>query len=281
VTPIHASLSEGGTVARRITTDGLTAKQRLFALYYACTGEGVEAARQAGYSEASLVTKPTELLNHPDVQSLITRIRADIIKRSEAKAFDVLRELRILAGSDIGNYIRSYDPSVPIEGQMVAETDPQRGVAIIRADDPELMFRTLEELTPECRRAIKKLEKKVVTIRNKKDDSEIRHVTYTLELWDKVRPLEMLGRWQGLWGDSMGRGDPRRPGASGPGIPYGPVLVLPDNGRGLPPGMNRGNLPKLEQLRTAAPPPEGQPDDEEQPGSDGSGVSLGQTDANV
>lgn len=77
---------------------GLSAKYRKFALAYAASATGVEAARAAGFkgTPASLAVTACRLLRNPDVRAVIDEIDSDTIER-----FTLTRDERLEALSAI------------------------------------------------------------------------------------------------------------------------------------------------------------------------------------
>lgn len=149
----------------------LNDKQRAFVYHYLQSFNATKAALAAGYSEKTARTQGSALLTKLDIQALIS----EKLNSVEITAFRVLGELAKIAYADMGDYT-----TVQPGGQMETHA--------------------FEGLEPGATRAIKKVkEVKKTTILD--NGSEIIDSRVEVELHDKQRALDLLGKYLGLWSE--------------------------------------------------------------------------------
>lgn len=165
----------------------LTDKQRLFVLFYLQDMNATKAALKAGYSEDTAYKIGAENLRKPQIRAAIEAKLAE----AEITTFRVLGELTKVAYSDLSDYVDIEDET----GSMRA-----KGYG---------------EMEPGASRAIKKVkEKRVILQKNNKDKTEdiILESTTEFELHDKLKALELIGRYLGAFNDKLKlQGDPEKP----------------------------------------------------------------------
>jgi len=111
----------------------LNPKQRAFCREYCKDHNGAQAAIRAGYSADSAAVIACELLIKPNIQAEIARLEAAVIKRNDISLDRVIKELAIIAFSDIANYT-----------DIDAETGNIRALAF--GDMPEGTSRALDSI---------------------------------------------------------------------------------------------------------------------------------------
>lgn len=87
----------------------LTPKQSAFVAEYLVDFNATQAAVRAGYSVKAAAAIARETLQNPQVAAALAAARAQRAKRTEITADRVLREIAILAFSDVRNYEVSAD----------------------------------------------------------------------------------------------------------------------------------------------------------------------------
>ena len=155
-----------------------------------------QACLDAGYPPKSAYKRGSELLQKPLAKAFLEQHTRQVMAKYDKTADDVLKEMVLMAFSDIGNYF---------------EPDGEDGIKL----------KNVLKMGKE-RRAIKKIKhKQTIT---KIDETEIIHNEYDYELWDKQKALRDLGEFHKLFNrDNKPAGDETI---------KGPVIVLPDNGKG-------------------------------------------------
>lgn len=186
----------------------LTEKQEAFCRNMAAdiTGNGTRAALGAGCSKASAAVTASKWLKLPKIVTRIAELRnmaiaqaqepaalvpvytgevmtlpmtpAEVERKVEGAAADVIRELQWIAHSDL---TALFDHC---KGDLITVTD-------------------LKALPPEVRRVVKSIKVKTRTYMDGKgDDAEpVTEVTYELSLWPKDVALNTLAKHHGLLKD--------------------------------------------------------------------------------
>jgi len=160
---------------------GLTPKQLAFCQEYLCDLNATQAAIRAGYSEKTAKETGYENLTKPHIQALISERQAERSKRTEITQDWVLRELALIAGADMADFVEIDDGGA------------------IRAFP-------LDTLAEGQSRIIRKVKEKR-TIRtergtkDKPDGDQILDSTYEFELYDKIKGLELIGKHLGMFMD--------------------------------------------------------------------------------
>ncbi len=138
--------------------DGLTPKERRFVTQYvSCNLNASEAARRCGYHTAAAHSYGWDLLQKAHIQRAIIKVEAEVAHQAKIKAYQVLRELALVAFSDHGHY------EIDDEGNVTA---------------------------PGNREAIRAVASITRKTRKNKDGSVERETKYTL--WPKVEALKAL-----------------------------------------------------------------------------------------
>lgn len=152
---------------------------------------------QAGFPEKSAGLQGSKLLQHELAQTFIQERSKKALEKYSKNADNVLNELVLMAFSDIGNYF-------------------------YRDDNGSVIMKDILQMGAE-RRAIKKIKHKQHIVKME-DGQEVVTNEYEYELWDKKGSLELLGKYHKLFVDSL---QPQQDGNA-----KGPVVYLPDNGKG-------------------------------------------------
>lgn len=149
----------------KIGDDGLTMKQRLFALYYVELLNGTKAAVKAGYSTTGAHVEASRLLNNAKVKAAIEK-HFTAIHLSKA---EVIGRIAQIARADIANYLRAHE--VLNNGQMVTR-----------------WFIDIDKIVRDGNSAL------IKSIKRTKYGTEV-------ELHDQLRALELIGKSQRLFAD--------------------------------------------------------------------------------
>ena len=143
-----------------------------FAREYAVDLNGKQAAIRAGYSPKTAESQASRLLRNVKVRAAIDAALAKAAERVEVKTDDILRELKRLAFVDLGGAYDDLGNLLPIK-----------------------------EIPEDVRRAIvgvKVFEEFEGTGRDRVKTGDVREV----KLADKIRALELLGRYLKMWSEN-------------------------------------------------------------------------------
>jgi phage terminase small subunit len=159
----------------------LNERQKRFVEEYLIDLNATQAAIRAGYSEYTAQEQGSRLLSNVMVQAALKQAIDERSERVKMTQDDVLRELAILAMSDVSNYVY-------VDGD-----------GVIYARD----FRTIPKAAT---RAIKKIKQTVVTMLESTDEEtgEKKSILKTkteLEFYDKIRANELMGKHLGMFQD--------------------------------------------------------------------------------
>ena len=144
----------------------LTTKQKIFCQEYLKDFNATNAAKRAGYSEATAYSIGSENLSKPEIQKYLNRLKSDLSKRNNITIDDLIGELKSLAFFDIKDF---YD------------------------EDGNL--KPIPELSKEVAKAIASFE---VDVRFDKDGNEISR-TKKIKTVDKLQSIEKLMRYLGAY----------------------------------------------------------------------------------
>jgi len=156
----------------------ITDKMKRFINEYLVDFNATQAAIRAGYSESTAQEQSSQLLARPDIRALIAEGQKAIAERTQSFQDDAVSELKIVGFSDLADFL-----SVK-EGGIVEQ-------------------KPFNELTKAQTRCIKKIKQ---TVRSSHSaDGSILHQTAVLEveLFDKLKALELLGRHLGMFNDTL------------------------------------------------------------------------------
>jgi len=157
----------------------LTLRQQLFCDEYLVDFNGKQAVIRAGYSENGAEQTAVRLLSYNNVKNEIARKMRGLAERINISQEDVAQEMALMAHVDFSEF---YD------------VDENTG---------EVKVKPLKHLRAGCSRVIKKI--KTTTIKRESASGAILETeTKTeLELYDKNKALENLGRHLGMFNDSI------------------------------------------------------------------------------
>ena len=164
----------------------LTPKQQDFVEYYLVSLNATEAATRAGYSPATADVQGSKLLRNPKVMAVIE-------ERRKAKAEEIHLE----------------------QDAVLAEV---AAILFTRIDEvcdwssgDEMIVKNLDDIPVHARKAIKKITKK--KSRRENDTSSNEEWVWAVEMHDKMRAAEFMGRYFGML-ESKGDGDAGKPGTA-------------------------------------------------------------------
>lgn len=160
--------------------DGLTGKERNFVREYLKEYNGTKAAIAVGYSEATASVIAYQLLRKPQIIAAIEQVEKGLATRFINTKEKVLKEMSILAFSDIGDFL---------------------------TEEGDIKVKNLKELPPQITRCIRKIRmhKKSRILGKKTLDGnmgdEIIEQHIDLELYDKKAALDRMGQQVGIFVD--------------------------------------------------------------------------------
>ena len=156
----------------------ITDKMKRFINEYLVDFNATQAAIRAGYSESTAQEQSSQLLARPDIRALIAEGQKAIAERTQSFQDDAVSELKIVGFSDLADFLTVKDGGI-------VEQKP------------------FNELTKEQTKCIKKIKQSVRSSHSA--DGTILHQTAVIEieLHDKLKALELLGRHLGMFNDSI------------------------------------------------------------------------------
>lgn len=157
------------TDIKKIEYNKLSAKQQRFVDEYCVDFNGKQAAIRAGYSVKTANEQAARLLTNVNVKRALEEKRAEIAEESKLKASDVIDELRKIAFSDITQVMSFSASKAKIKSSRKLSEDAKKIVASVSQTRAGL----------------------------------------TVKLHDKVKALELLGRYLNIFTDRVeveGRG---------------------------------------------------------------------------
>jgi len=177
-----------------MTGKTLSEKKKAFAREYIIDRCAAAAAERAGYSKKTARTQGSRLKKDPLVQQEISRLEDPILEKCGSKAEDVINEIKLLSHSSMDDFI---------------DIDSETGCVTPKP----------WELIPKEKRRLIKIvrEKRVVKLGSDKKETLV-EITTDYVLWDKVKPLEMLGKYHKLFTDKVDYTSGGQPLVNGDGI---------------------------------------------------------------
>jgi len=150
------------------------AKHECFCQEYLIDLNGAKAAERSGYSKKTARTQANQLLTKLDISKRVTELKAIRSERTVITQDMVLKELKIIAESDIQDYLE------------VVKQYPG-------SEDGRLKLKLFAEMKGNATRAIKSISEHIT-----KDGIQLK-----FKLHGKEKPLEMLGRHIGMFTDKI------------------------------------------------------------------------------
>ena len=149
----------------------LNAKQERFVAEYVANPNASEAARRAGYSQKTAYSIGQRLLKHVEVKAAIDAGLQQLHSRIELSAERTRQEIARVAYGDIRKLV-----------------------------DDAGNLRPLQDLDDHTAATVASVE--VRTERDPEDESKVTTVT-KVKTWDKMRALDMAGRYHGMFKDRI------------------------------------------------------------------------------
>lgn len=171
-------------VGTAVGADGLSIAQRRFVEAYVDCLNASEAARRAGYSVKTAGFQGSALLKRPQIRQAIADLVAD---RAEVTRSLLIEELSAVAMTNAGELF-SWD-----QGEELREVLDD-GSVVIR-EVAKVHLRSSKELTRRQLAAVKSITEKI--------GSDGRR-SVELQMNDKLRAVELLGRALGMFGNGEG-----------------------------------------------------------------------------
>ena len=156
----------------------ITDRMKKFVDEYLIDFNATQAAIRAGYSTDTANEQGSQLLARPDIRELVAEGQKEIMERTQTFQDNAVAELKIVGFSDLADFLTVKDGGI-------VEQKP------------------FNELTKEQTKCIKKIKQ---TVRSSHSaDGTILHQTAVIEieLHDKLKALELLGRHLGMFNDSI------------------------------------------------------------------------------
>jgi len=156
----------------------ITDRMKKFVDEYLVDFNATQAAIRAGYSPDTANEQGSQLLARPDIRELVAEGQKEIMERTQTFQDNAVAELKIVGFSDLADFLTVK------EGGIVEQ-------------------KSFDQLTKEQTKCIKKIKQTVRTSHS--SDGTILHQTATLEieLHDKLKALELLGRHLGMFNDTL------------------------------------------------------------------------------
>ena len=149
--------------------DKLSAKQQRFVDEYCVDFNGTKAAIRAGYAANSAFVQAARLLSYDKIKKALDEKRLEIAEESKLKVSDVIDELRNIAFSDITQVVSFSASKAKVKSSRKLSEDAKKTIASVSQTQNGL----------------------------------------TIKLHDKVKALELLGRYLNIFTDRVevdGRG---------------------------------------------------------------------------
>ena len=156
----------------------ITDRMQKFVDEYLVDFNGTKAAERSGYSADSAQEIASQLLARPDIRELVAEGQKEIMERTQTFQDDAVDELKVVGFSNLADFLTVKDGGI-------VEQKP------------------FNELTKEQTKCIKKIKQ---TVRSSHSaDGTILHQTAVIEieLHDKLKALELLGRHLGMFNDTL------------------------------------------------------------------------------
>lgn len=156
----------------------ITDRMKKFVDEYLIDFNATQAAIRAGYSPDTANEQGSQLLARPDIRELVAEGQKAIAERTQTFQDNAVEELKIVGFSDLADFLT-------VKADGIVEQKP------------------FNELTKAQTRCIKKIKQ---TVRSSHSaDGSILHQTAVLEveLFDKLKALELLGRHLGMFNDTL------------------------------------------------------------------------------
>ncbi len=153
----------------------LSEKQRRFVDEYLIDLNGTQAAIRAGYSPRTANEQAARLLAKVSIQTEVKRLKAIKAEENKVTADRIIEELALIAFADMGDFASVND-------------------------DGAIQFKRFDQLPARGTRIIKKIKESITTL-SKGDDCTVIQTKPQLELHDKMKALELLGKHFGLFND--------------------------------------------------------------------------------
>ncbi len=156
----------------------ITDRMKKFIDEYLIDFNGTQAAIRAGYSSDTANEQASQLLARPDIRELVAEGQKAIAERTQTFQDNAVEELKLVGFSDLADFLTVK------EGGIVEQ-------------------KPFDELTKEQTKCIKKIKQ---TVRSSHSaDGTILHQTAVIEieLHDKLKALELLGRHLGMFNDTL------------------------------------------------------------------------------
>ena len=156
----------------------ITDRMKKFVDEYLIDFNATQAAIRAGYSPDTANEQGSQLLARPDIRELVAEGQKEVMERTQTFQDNAVDELKIVGFSDLADFLT-------VKADGIVEQKP------------------FNELTKAQTKCIKKIKQ---TVRSSHSaDGTILHQTAVIEieLHDKLRALELLGRHLGMFNDTL------------------------------------------------------------------------------
>jgi phage terminase small subunit len=151
------------TITKKTEYDKLSAKRQRFVDEYCIDFNGTQAAIRAGYSIKSANEQAARLLANVSIRKALDEKRLEIAESSKLKVSDVIDELRKIAFSDITQVISFSNSKAKVKSSRKLSEDARKVIASVSQTQNGL----------------------------------------TIKMHDKVKALELLGRYLNIFTDRV------------------------------------------------------------------------------
>lgn len=157
--------------------DQLTDKQQKFIQEYIKDWNATQAAIRAGYSKGTAKQMGSENLSKLDTE--ITAAKEKIAKQNDVQIADIVNELKLIAFSDVADFIDINEDSGSVRVKPVSEIGENK-TRIIHSVSEDRVIKENSDGTQ-------------VTVYDK----------FKFKLHDKLKALELLGKYKSMFTDNV------------------------------------------------------------------------------
>lgn len=172
----------------------MTPKQAIFVAEYLIDGNAARAARMAGYEESSARVTGARLLTNANIAAAIAHGQARAAEKCEVRAERTLRKLAEIAYGDVAELLDEDGSVLPVPRMKEGARTLIAGLDIEVTDGP----------------------------------GRVRTVAQKVKIADRIRALELLGKYQKLFGDGAFGATVETPGGLPADSTIKIVLVRPE-----------------------------------------------------
>lgn len=169
----------------------MTPRQKIFVLEYVRTGNATQSAKTAGYSEKTARKIGSRLLTYVDVKEAVRTRRDEIVQQYRDRCDETVEKIRQCYNYDVSKLITADGVLITNPADIPDEIKPAiQSIKIIKKK------RTGEYLSPDGS----------TTHTWNSECENIWDELYEIKFTDKLKALELMGRFQALFTDNVNLG---------------------------------------------------------------------------